>query len=127
MNAWDDDDPTEGLEDYLQPLVGRPLYSVTFFRDDIVLSFDGPTITSLARATVLGRTGSARTGHSQFRNLLCDQIGKPVVSVECRERVLTLGFGDQTAIVLPLRNEDYIGAAILVARLDPSEPSFAVT
>lgn len=123
----DFDDPTDGLEAYLQPLVGRPLYSVTFFEADLVLSFDGPTLTSLARATVLGRTGSARSGHSQFRNLLCDQIGKPVTQVECRERILTLSFGDETSIVLPLRNEDYVGEAILVARLDPAQPAFAVT
>ncbi|MDI4231443.1 hypothetical protein OZ411_01270 [Bradyrhizobium sp. Arg237L] len=64
-----------------EAIVGEKLSAITFVLDYWQLQFDGPTINALSRLEVSAGETSLRDGHDQFRNLICDQIGKIVASV----------------------------------------------
>ncbi|WP_329742716.1 hypothetical protein [Dyella sp. A6] len=89
---------------------GRRLSGVTFAMDYVQLQFDPPpTINALTPISVRSESGTAISGEVQFRNLLCEQIAKTVISVELHPaESLVLTFEDSSTIALSLRPEHYV-------------------
>jgi len=91
-------------------IVGEKLSAITFVLDYWQLQFDGPVINALTRMEVDANGMALRDGHDQFRNLICEQIGKVVTGVALLQReVFTIAFEDQSLIKISLRWEDYRG------------------
>jgi hypothetical protein len=101
---------TEPLHEPVIRLVGEELATVTFVRDYVQLGFDGPLLTSLTPLVVTDTSGRVTSGDDQFRNRLCDLIGKQVTGVDLRaEDALFIRFGDGSSVSLSLRADDYPG------------------
>ena len=92
-------------------VIGRRLSGVSFVMDYVVLQFDPPpTINALTPITVRSGERTAVSGEESFRNLLCEQIPKTVVSVALiEEDSLTFAFEDGSRISLSLLAEDRQG------------------
>ena len=93
-----------------QHVVGRRLSGVTFVMDYVQLQFDPPpTINALTPITVRSGGRTAVSGDEPFRNLICEQIPKTVMSVSLVDgEALSFSFEDGSAISLSLRQEDYV-------------------
>jgi hypothetical protein len=96
-------------------ILGRRLSGVTFVMDYVQLQFNPPpTVNCLTRMTVRSGGHSAVTGDTHFRNLLCDQIPKAVVSVALKEaETFDITFLDGSVISTSLRPQDYVGVEAL--------------
>jgi hypothetical protein len=91
-------------------LDGATLQSVTFVADYWQLHFDLSTISAFIRTEVNSGDTIVRDGDDQFRNRLCEQIGKIVESFELEESVAcTITFEDQSSISISLKSIDYRG------------------
>jgi hypothetical protein len=93
-----------------QHFVGRRLSSVTFVMDYIQLMFDPPpSVNALTPITVRSGGRMAVSGDDGFRNLICEQIPKTVMSVSLVDgEALTFSFEDGSTISLSLRQQDYV-------------------
>ncbi|MBU6463364.1 MAG: hypothetical protein KGK01_17010 [Bradyrhizobium sp.] len=91
-------------------LDGATLQSVTFVADYWQLHFDLSTISAFTRIEVLSDGATVKDGDDQFRNRLCEQIGKVVDSFELEESVsCTIKFEDRSSISISLKAADYRG------------------
>ena len=91
-------------------LDGETLSSVTFVLDYWQLQFGVSTIVPLTRVEVRVNGAVVRDGDDQFRNRLCEQIGKVVERFELEELVAcTITFEDRSSISISLKQADYRG------------------
>ena len=96
-------------------IVGEKLSAITFVMDYWQLQFDGPTINALTRVHVSAIGNVLRDGDDQFRNLICDQIGKIVAEVALvKAEVFLITFEDGSSISISLKAEDYVGPGAIV-------------
>jgi hypothetical protein len=97
-----------GVYDYW--LDGEILTSVTFVADYWQLHFGNSTIAALTRVEVYANGAAVQDGDDQFRNRLCEQIGKIVERFELERKVAcTITFEDQSSILISLKPADYRG------------------
>jgi hypothetical protein len=91
-------------------LDGETLSSVTFVSDYWQLHFGNSTISPLTRVEVRANGAVVRDGDDQFRNLLCEQMGKVVERYQLEQQVAcTITFEDQSSISISLKRADYRG------------------
>jgi hypothetical protein len=91
-------------------LDGETLQSVTFVADYWQLNFGNSVISPLTRVEVQAAGVVIRDGEDQFRNRLCEQMGKVVESFELERQVAcTIKFEDQSSISISLKPVDYRG------------------
>jgi hypothetical protein len=91
-------------------LDGETLASVTFVADYWQLHFGNSTIAPLTRVEVCANGAAVQDGDDQFRNRLCEQIGKVVERFELERKVAcTITFEDQSSISVSLKPADYRG------------------
>jgi hypothetical protein len=88
----------------------RQLSAVTFVRDYIQLSFDGPVITTVTFPVVsIGEHRFAREAPG-YRDQLCRVIGKTVIRAYVKpDDHLQIDFSDEFSITVSLRPEDHRG------------------
>jgi hypothetical protein len=106
------------LADALETLVGRDLSSVTFVRDYVQLSFDGPCLTVYTMPTVTFGSESLRLGQSGYRDGLCRQIGCPVKRTEVDDQRVSITFENGVMVSVSLHDDDYRGPEALELQLD---------
>jgi hypothetical protein len=95
-------------------LDGETLDSVTFVADYWQLHFGNSTISPLTRVEVQKAGVVVRDGDDQFRNRLCEQIGKVVESFELkRSLACTITFEDRSSISISLKQSDHRGPEAL--------------
>ena len=100
--------PQTGIPAYW--LDGETLCSVTFVADHWQLHFGESSISALTRLEVQVGGIIVRNGDDQFRNRLCEQIGKVVKRWEIKaEDACYIGFEDGSAISVSLKPADYRG------------------
>lgn len=105
----------EGILMIRRQIVGTELSAVTFVRDYVQLDFDGPKFNVLTPITVSLPSGHVVSADDQFRNRICDQIGKAVSDVIVKEHEsLLLQFTDESTISLSLKEEDYPGPEAVI-------------
>jgi hypothetical protein len=91
-------------------LDGTTLESVTFVADYWQLHFGQTTISPLTTVEVQVGGTTIRDGDDQFRNRLCEQIGKAVERFELEpSKACTILFEDQSRISISLKQSDYRG------------------
>jgi hypothetical protein len=96
-------------------IVGEKLSAITFVLDYWQFQFDGPTINALTRVQVSAGGNILADGDDQFRNLICDQIGKIVAEVTfAKSQTFTMTFKDLSSISISLKAEDYRGPEAIV-------------
>ena len=89
---------------------GEALNSVTFIHDYIQLCFGRSTISALSKTSVQVDGIAVEEGDDQFRNRLCEQIGKVVERFELdRGTACVITFDDQSSISISLKTSDYRG------------------
>ena len=92
-------------------LLGDELCSVTFIHDYWQLGFQQSSITALTRMEIRASATTVTNGHDQFRNRLCEQIGKIVDRVDLKEsQACTIAFGDGSSITISLKPADCSGS-----------------
>src|SRR4051812_38384154 len=113
--------PEAGPESWKQ-IVGAELSAITFVRDFVQLAFDGSVFSALTPIKITSARGTIASGDDQFRNRICDQIGKSVNDVTVREgEALIIRLTDGSSISLSLRVEHYPGPeAVVFSGLDGS-------
>ena len=95
-------------------IVGEKLSAVTFVLDYYQLQFDGPTFNVMTPITVISDELTTKSGNNQFRNHLCEQIGKIVKVLELIDgQFLSIQFEDDTEVQLSLSPSDYQGSEAL--------------
>ena len=98
------------LDEALQALVGEQLSSVTFVMDYWQLAFDGHGLTVFTRTTVSGPDWRVENTDEQFRNRLCERIGRKVAAVAFHSGdYLAITFDDASIIKASMREQDYSG------------------
>ncbi len=104
--------------DAIGDIVNRELSAVVFVRDYVQLQLDGPTVTVLTPITVSSRGVVARSGDTGFKDLLCDQISKTIVTAEARSgEALLLTVSDGSTITISLAAVDHVGPeAVIIQR-----------
>jgi hypothetical protein len=101
--------------DPLLDIVNTELSAVVFVHDYVQLQFDGPTINVMTPITVSSNGVTARSGETNFRNLLCDQLSKTVTRAHAsRGDTLMLTFVDGATLAISLKDHDYIGPEAVV-------------
>lgn len=103
------DDDTTVSAGLLAELVGMEMSSVTFVRDYVQLTFDGPCLTALTMPVVNHPHGRFYHGNSGYRDALCNQIGHGIKAVEITSDRLALVFENEAHVVISLLDEDYVG------------------
>lgn len=94
----------------LAELNGKQMSSVEFVQDYLQLRFDGPTINVMTRTTVKADGKESKSWDDQFRNMLCGQIAKIVVSaVLVPDEELKICFDDQSEVLISLKPKDFNG------------------
>jgi hypothetical protein len=98
-------------------LDGEALSSVTFIHDYIQLHFGHSAISALSRTSVQIDGAAVQEGDDQFRNRLCEQIGKIVERFWLdRGTACVITFDDRSSISISLKKSDYQGPeAILIS------------
>jgi hypothetical protein len=101
----------EATQDIFQELLGESLSGVTFVQDYLQLQFNPPPVLNVYTPVVVASGGqSARFGEAAFANLLIGQINKSVISVGLiAQESLSIGFEDDSAIVVSLLPGDHVG------------------
>jgi hypothetical protein len=114
-----------GLEMIRKQLKATELSAITFVRDYVQLSFDGPGFNALTPITVSSSQGTVVSGEDQFRNRLCGQIGKTVTEVIIEHhQALVIAFADESTISLSLKEEHYPGPEAVI--FSGSDKTFVV-
>jgi hypothetical protein len=104
----------------LRILEGTNLSSVEFVQDYVQLRFDGPCLTAITRPRVHVADHSFDWGMAEYRNALCERIGKVVERTSITEKVeLTINFEDDSSLSLSLRPEDYRAAEAAIFTYPP--------
>ena len=104
------------MSDSFKQLEGEQLGAVTFVQDYLQLAFDGPGFSIFMPVTVESGGLTTRSGDTQFRNALCEQIAKRVRSVVRQEaEALIITFHDDSRISISLRESDYSGPEAFTA------------
>lgn len=100
---------------YLTPLFGQRLTFVTFVMDYFQLGFDGPSLTLLIDPIVIGPSLRVDSQTPGYRDALCNQITRTVVSAEIVEDAqLTIEFDNDIKFVVPLASENYPGPEAII-------------
>lgn len=95
----------------LQDLVGSHLSAVVFVQDYVQLQFDGPGLTAITQPRVHTLNETYGWGMSEYRNLLCNQIGKLVRrAFTIKGQEIKIEFEDDSSITISLRAADYRAA-----------------
>jgi len=93
--------------DPLISLVGRELAAVTFVRDYIQISFDGPYLTAVVDPVLHVDNKTYHRGEHDYNNVLIAFINRSVTRVTVEDgREIVLVFEDNSNIILSLRRED---------------------
>src|SRR5262245_52811312 len=101
----------EKRQEPFDSIVGKQLSAVVFVLDYVQLQFAGQILTCLNWPTVTIEDIQFRFGEQEYRNRLCEQIGKPVASAfVVEEQEICLKFPDEAAISVSLKPEDYVVA-----------------
>jgi hypothetical protein len=96
-------------------LDGASLQSITFVADYWQLHFDNSTVSPLTRLEVQASGQVVRDGEDQFRNRLCEQIGKIVDHFELTpSSACVITFEDQSSISISLKPSDFRGPEALM-------------
>ena len=96
-------------------LDGATLQSVTFVADYWQLHFDNSTISPLTRVDVQAGGQTVRDGEDQFRNRLCEQMGKAVERFDLIPSIACIiTFDDQSSISISLKSSDLQGPEALM-------------
>jgi hypothetical protein len=91
-------------------LDGEALNSVTFILDYIQLHFGRSTISALSKTSIQVDGITVQEGDDQFRNRLCEQIGKIVERFELnRGSACVIMLEDHSSISISLKTSDYRG------------------
>ena len=91
----------------LSGLVGRELAAVTFVRDYVQFSFDGPVLTAVVDPVLHIKDQQYRRGDREYCNLLIRFINKAVTRASAENgKEMVLGFGNDSYITISLRDED---------------------
>jgi hypothetical protein len=91
------------------------LQSVTFVADYWQLHFGSSTISPLTTVEAEATGVVVRDGDDQFRNRLCEQIGKVVEHVKfAQSSAFTITFEDRSWISVSLKRSDYRGPEALM-------------
>ena len=91
-------------------LDGEALSSVTFIHDYIQLHFGLTAISAFSKTSIQVDGVAVHEGDDQFRNRLCEQIGKVVERFELdRETACIVTFDDRSSISISLKKSDYRG------------------
>lgn len=93
----------------MSEIVGRVLTSVVFIHDYIQFVFDGPCLTTLTLPSILTTDGELRHGERGYCDCLCSQIGAQVKTTCSSSEEVKITFGNDVAIAVSLREEDYTG------------------
>lgn len=97
----------------LRHLENRELAGLTFIRDYLQFSFDGPSLTMYLWPLVKNKGEIFTMGRPGYRDALCDQIGKLVIhTVEEPGKMLLLHFSDGSEIEISLKEEDQRGTVV---------------
>lgn len=96
-----------------QALVREQLSAVTFVQDYWQLAFDGSGFTVFSSITVTGPDWQVRDDDVEFRNRLCERIGRLVAKVSVDLEAVRLVFDDDTQISLSLQEAHYTGPEAL--------------
>jgi hypothetical protein len=99
----------------LDVLKGSRLSAITFVHDYVQLHFDGPGLTAITPARVHRLNETFEWGMPEYRNVLCEQIGKLVrraFTLEAQE--IKIDFEDGSSISISLRPADYRAAEAAV-------------
>ena len=95
-------------------LDGEILTGVTFVLDHWRLEFGTSAITPFTSIEVHANGAALRNGDDQFRNRLCEQIGKVVDRLELTPSVTcTIAFEDGSSVSISLKPEEYRGPEAL--------------
>ena len=93
---------------FFAELRGEYLSAVTFVMDYLQLDFSGRTINVYNPLAVSSGDAAITSWQPGFRDLLCAQITKVVVSVEfLAEQALTIRYEDGSSVSVSLRRADY--------------------
>ncbi len=104
-------------DEIVETLVGRELASVVFIRDYLQLTFDGPALSIFSQPTFQVGAITLQWSKPGFRDALCEQINKPVVSATVTgEREIRIEFAGGATLVVPLR--DPTGVLVETAMLE---------
>jgi len=87
-------------------LISRELSAVVFVRDYLQLEFDGLGITYNLFPLVQIAGSIWNADNEEYRNKLCEQIGKNVVSFSAEKESLNIYFSDGSSILLSFSYED---------------------
>lgn len=99
----------------LKSLEGRQLSSVEFVQDYVQLHFDGPTLTAVTHPRVHVMNQSFEWGKQEYRNALCDRIGKLVRhATTIPEQQIKIEFEDGALISISLNPDDFLAAEAAV-------------
>jgi len=102
---------TEDEHNALKFLVGSRLSSIEFVQDYVQLRFNGPCLTALTPPHIRTLRKCCEPGAPEYRNVLCDQIGKLVhraFTIEAQE--IRIDFDNEVTITISLRPDDYQSA-----------------
>jgi hypothetical protein len=109
--------------DALSSLEGRQLSSVEFVQDYVQLRFDGPRLTAITRPRIHVSGLTLEWGNRDFRNALCDRIGRLVQRAATIEQEgIRIEFDDGASIVISLDPADARAAEAAVLD-DPPRPT----
>ncbi|HEY1960217.1 MAG TPA: hypothetical protein VGH28_31625 [Polyangiaceae bacterium] len=107
----------------LVAIEGEQLSAVTFVQDYVQLHFDGPTLTTITRPTVIAGDASWEYGTLGYRDRLCELIGLVVLRASVRpgDR-LQIDFADGKSVSVSLRPEAYrAGEAVIFSDGDTEQ------
>ncbi|MBI3649415.1 MAG: hypothetical protein HY231_00010 [Acidobacteria bacterium] len=88
-------------------IVGEKLSAVTFVQDYVQLHFDGPTLTLLNWPVVEVGESHVQFGMEGYRDKLCEQIGKQVLTASvAEEQEVRIEFTDRSFLFIALEPDD---------------------
>ncbi len=96
----------------LDEIIGEQLSAVTFVQDYLQLHFDGPTLNVTSKLHVSSQGVRKEAGDLGFRDLLCSQITKEVVSIDYKkDESIQIQLSDGS-IVISLKAGDFLNEAV---------------
>jgi len=99
----------------LKILEGSQLSSVEFVQDYVQLHFDGPKLTAITHPRVHVMNQSFEWGKQEYRNALCERIGKLVSHASTiQEQEIKIEFEDGASISISLNPDDFRAAEAAV-------------
>jgi hypothetical protein len=106
----------EKTHEFFGELCGNKLSSVEFVMDYLQLRFDGPCINVNNPLTVRTPKKQITSRDNGFRDLLCQQISKQVITIDLEEdKALNIYFDNNSRISISLRPEDYTSPEAIYA------------